>query len=391
LSAEGHGADRQVETVRGSAGVPAVRILIVDDEPGVLHAARRILERRYSVAGASSGPEALEILSREPHDLAIVDVRMPGMNGFEVLKAIKTAHPDTEVIIMTGSISNPEEKLVEAIRERAFYFINKPFEKIVLETLVDRCLERQRLEREKRAYTESLEEGLEQARAFQRMLLPRSFPRFPGLRGDVCYVPSEHLSGDFYDFYQVGPNRVGILIADVSGHGVSAALYTGMVKSEMHPVPEEFESPEALFRSINDKLCTVVRSRYVTALLLLLDLESRRARYVNAGHPGLLTRDGRAWDSTGPPLGMLPGARYETVTVPLARDERLLLYTDGVSEALREDGADFGLERIREAFAATGALPPDRAVAEIVAAARRFTKRETFADDATAIVLQLGS
>jgi sigma-B regulation protein RsbU (phosphoserine phosphatase) len=365
------------------------RILVVDDEPGVLHVARRILARRYTVTGASSGPEAIEILAREPYDLAIVDVRMPTMNGFELLKVIKNAHPDTEVIIMTGSISNPEEKLVEAIRERAFYFINKPFEKAVLETLVERCLERQRLERVNRAYTELLERDLEQARAFQRMLLPKFFPRIPGLRGEVCYVPSERLSGDFYDFFEVGSMRLGVLIADVAGHGISAALYTGMVKSEMHSVPEEWDSPAALFQRINDKLCTFVRSRFVTALLLLLDLETRRARYVNAGHPGVLTRDGRTWDSTGPPLGMLPGGRYEVAELPIAAGERLLLYSDGVSEALRPDATDFGLERLREVFATTRGLPPDRAVTEIVEAARRFTGRETLVDDATAIVLQL--
>jgi serine phosphatase RsbU (regulator of sigma subunit) len=364
-------------------------ILVVDDEPGVQHAARRILSRRYAVSGASSGAEALALLAQEPQDLAIVDVRMPGMNGFELLKAIKQAHPDTEVIIMTGSISNPEEKLVEALRERAFYFINKPFEKAVLETLVDRCLERQRLEREKRAWTEALELDLEQARAFQRMLLPKAFPRLRGLRGDVCYVPSGRLSGDFYDFYDLGPAQLGVLIADVSGHGVSAALYTGMVKSEMHSVREEFAQPAALFERINAKLRTYIRSRYVTALLLLLDFDKRRARYVNAGHPGLLTGDGRIWDSTGPPLGMLPGARYEVTELPLARRERLLLYTDGVSEAMRADGADFGLERVRAAFATARDLPSEKGAASIVDAALAFSGEAALGDDATAILLQL--
>jgi serine phosphatase RsbU (regulator of sigma subunit) len=366
------------------------RILIVDDEPGVQHAARRILSRRYAVGGASSGPEALEILAREPHDLAIVDVRMPGMNGFEVLKAIKNAHPDTEVIIMTGSISNPEEKLVEALRERAFYFINKPFERAVLETLVERCLERQRLEREKRAWTEALEDDLEKARKFQRMLLPRSFPRVAGLRGDVGYVPSERLSGDFYDFFELGPGQAGVLVADVSGHGVSAALYTGMVKSEMHAVREQFEHAGALFEDINEKLCTVVRSRYVTAVLLLLDLRTKRLRWVSAGHPPFLLDDGRQGDSTGSPLGMLPGARYEVAEMALVPGSRLLAFTDGLSEAMRPDGADFGVERLRSTFASTRGAPPDRAVEAVFAAARSFTGKTDFADDATAIVLEVG-
>lgn len=369
---------------------PRARILVVDDEPGLQNTVRRILARNHEVSVASSGPEALAILAHTPHDLAIVDVRMPGMNGFEVLKAIKASHPDTEVIIMTGSISNPEEKLVEALREQAFYFIAKPFEKIVLETLVERCLERQRLEREKRDWTQTLERDIEQARRFQRMLLPRAFPRVPHLRGDVVYAPSEILSGDFYDFFELGRSRVGVLIADVSGHGVSAALYTGMVKSEMLSVRDEFEHPEALFASINERLgVTARRRRHVTALLLILDTETRRLRYVNAGHPGFFTSTGGAWESTGPPLGMLEGATYEVGEAVLAREERLFLYTDGILEAMRPDGTEFGFDRIRTAFDATRGLLPDVAVMETVNAARRFTGSEEFADDATAIVLEL--
>lgn len=367
----------------------SAKILVVDDEPGVQNAARRILARRYEVNCASSGQEALARLATEPHDLAIVDVRMPGMNGFEVLKAIKTLHPDTEVIVMTGSISNPDEKLVEALRERAFYFIHKPFERAVLETLVDRCLERQRLERENRTYTETLEADLEQARAFQRMLLPKSFPQRAGLRGEVHFEPSERLSGDFYDFFPLDGDQLGILIADVSGHGVSAALYTGMVKSEMQAVPGRATDPEQLFEEINESLRMAVRSRFVTALLLIVDPAARRARYVNAGHPSFLTADGRAWESTGPPLGMLPGARYEAREVALGAAERLLLITDGLSEAMNDANADFGLERVRDTFVESLALPPDQAVHAVVEAARIFAGKPRFADDATAILLQL--
>lgn len=367
----------------------SAKILIVDDEPGVQNAARRILSRQYEVNGASSGHEALARLTNEPHDLAIVDVRMPGMNGFELLKAIKADYPDTEVIVMTGSISNPDEKLVEALRERAFYFIHKPFERAVLETLVARCLERQRLERENRDYTAALEADLEQARRFQRLLLPKALPRVPGLQGEVHFEPSERLSGDFYDFYVLEGGRLGVLIADVSGHGVSAALYTGMVKSEMQAVPARAGAPGELFEQINESLRMAVSNRFVTALLVLVDPASRKLRYVSAGHLSFLTSDGRAWESTGPPLGMLPGSRYEVRDVDLGPGERLLLYTDGLSEAMNNEGADFGCERVEAAFASTRSLPPAEAVRAIVEAARRFAGRSGFADDASAIVLQL--
>ena len=364
------------------------RILIVDDEPGIQRAAQRILERRHRVTLAASGAQALEILETKPHDLAIVDVRMPGMTGFEVLKSIKSRHPDTEVIIMTGSVSNPDEKLVESLRERAFYFIRKPFEKPVLETLVERCLERQRLERENRAYTRTLEEDLERARAFQRLLLPGWFPRLPGLRGDVWYRPSERLGGDFYDFFTLGSTAVGIVLADVAGHGVMAALYTGMLKAEMRAVQEDWRDLRRLFRRVNERLLPLARNQFTTAVLAVLDLAGHEVRYVSAGHPSILDDEGRAWESTGPPLGILPGCDFEVRSFPLGRRRRLLFHTDGITEARSVGGAEFGDERLRRVFAANLTTPPDAALAAIVHGVEEFSQGRALEDDATAILLE---
>jgi serine phosphatase RsbU (regulator of sigma subunit) len=368
--------------------VPRARILIVDDEPGIQRSAQRILSRRHQVTLASSGAEALEVLSREPQDLAIVDVRMPGMDGFEVLRVIKTDYHDTEVIIMTGSISNPEEKLVEALRERAFYFIGKPFEKAVLETIVDRCLQRQQLERTNRSHVALLETDLEKARTFQRLLLPSSFPRIPGVRGDVSYQPSERLGGDFYDFFRLAELRLGVLIADVAGHGVQAALFTGMLKSEMRAVFDDAETPERLFQRINDRLAPVMRNQYITAVLAILDFEAHQMRYVSAGHPAFFSGSGLAYESTGTPLGMIAGWKYESRQVALRPSDRLFLYTDGLSESQRPDGEEFGEDRLRDAFLATRPGAPDKALEHIIAASRAFARHDDFEDDATAMVIE---
>ena len=365
----------------------AARILIVDDEPGIQRAAQRILERRHRVTLAASGAQALEILATQPQDLAIVDVRMPGMTGFEVLKSIKARHPDTEVIIMTGSVSNPEEKLVEALRERAFYFIRKPFEKAVLETLVERCLERQRLERENRAYTRLLEADLERARAFQRLLLPSWFPRLPGLRGDVWYQPSERLGGDFYDFFNLGSTAVGVFLADVAGHGVMAALFTGMLKAEMRVVQEDWQDLRRLFRRVNERLLPLARNQFTTAVLAVLDFENREVRYVSAGHPSLLDNQGRLWESTGPPLGILPGCDFEVRRFPLGSRLRLLFHTDGITEARSPSGGEFGETRLHAVFAATHDQAPDAALATLVQQVEGFAGQSGLQDDATMILL----
>ncbi len=367
--------------------IPPARILIVDDEPGIQRAAQRILEHQHRVTLAASGAEALEILAAQAQDLALVDVRMPGMTGFELLKRIKSRWPDTEVIIMTGSVSNPDEKLVEALRERAFYFIHKPFEKAVLETLVERCLERQRLERQNREHTRALEEDLERARVFQRSLLPAWFPRFPGLRGDVWYRPSARLGGDFYDFFSLAPSACGLVVADVAGHGVMAALFTGMLKAEMRAVQENWSDLRRLFRRVNDRLLLLTRNQFTTAVLVVLDFAAGEVQYVSAGHPSFLDAEGNAWESTGPPLGILPGCDYEVRRFPLGSAQRLLFFTDGITEALGDGGAQFGDERLHQAFMATQALPPDAAVAGIVGKVESFVHPAALHDDATVILL----
>lgn len=384
--AKDHEMDR---TPKGSgAPITDARILIVDDEPGIQRSAQRILSRHHQVTLASSGMEALEILGREPQDLAIVDVRMPGMTGFELLRAIKADYSDTEVIIMTGSISNPEEKLVEALRERAFYFINKPFEKTVLETLVDRCLERQQLERINRRQVASLESDLEKARTFQRLLLPRSFPRIPGVRGDVSYQPSDRLGGDFYDFFLLGESKLGVLIADVAGHGVQAALFTGMLKSEMRAIFDDDSAPEQLFQRINNRLEPVMGNQYITAVLAILDFKAHKMRYVSAGHPAFFAASGSAHESTGAPLGMIAGWQYEAPEVNLLPGERLFLYTDGLSESQRPDGEQFGQDRLREVFLETAFGAPDAALEHILQASKNFAHQDHFEDDATAMIIE---
>src|SRR5919197_653023 len=120
---------------------PPARVLVVDDEPGVLRAVRRVLERDYEVHCASTPAEALERAASFPPDLALLDVRMPGMDGFELRRRLAAGHPDLDVILMTGSLTEPDAHLIRAIEEGAFYFIQKPFDRRVLQTLVRRCLE----------------------------------------------------------------------------------------------------------------------------------------------------------------------------------------------------------------------------------------------------------
>ena len=172
------------------------RILVVDDDPGILHALSRILGRRHKVTCVASGPAALEEAQHLRPDLAIVDIRMPEMTGFEVTRGLKAALRDVDVILMTGNAEEPDDNLIQAIDEGAFYFIQKPFDRRVLLALVTRCLELRRLREEREKFLGRVERELEEARRFQQSLLPPPHFERTGLSIDARYLACTELAGD---------------------------------------------------------------------------------------------------------------------------------------------------------------------------------------------------
>ncbi len=148
------------------------RILVVDDEPGMLRAVERVLSENHQVIGTRLSREALSLANEFHPELAIVDIRMPDLDGFELMAQLKARFPALDVILMTGSVDDLDEKLVRAIRSAAFYFIQKPFDREVLRTLVERCVELRRRREDHRQNLKRLETEMAEARAFQQSLLP---------------------------------------------------------------------------------------------------------------------------------------------------------------------------------------------------------------------------
>jgi DNA-binding NtrC family response regulator len=148
------------------------RVLIVDDEIGMLRSAERVLGHDYRVVTSRSPAEAIPLAKEFKPDLAILDIQMPGMDGFELMEKLREQDSGLDFILMTGSIHELDAKLIEAIRKEAFYFLQKPFDREVLQTLVERCLKLRRLDFENRNHVSRMEKELAEARAFQQCLLP---------------------------------------------------------------------------------------------------------------------------------------------------------------------------------------------------------------------------
>jgi sigma-B regulation protein RsbU (phosphoserine phosphatase) len=372
------------------------RILVVDDDPAMLRTVERILAPGHEVQGFPSGDQAMAAFEKQPFDVAIVDVRMPGMDGFELTHAIKSASPRTEVILVTGSVTDLDDKLVRSVKERAGYFITKPFSRAVLTSLVDRALEIQRLEEERDSLIERLTEDLGRARRYQQALQPKGLPRsFGPIRVASAYLSSESVGGDLFDVVPRREDRLLLMVADVVGHGVAAALVTGMVKTAIGRALQDEEDLVRAAGAVIETLAPLGPQRFVTMFLGMVDAHRQTLEYVNAGHPPALLwsrdREPRSLDATTPLLSFGLGLALKPArTVPFRRGDRLALYTDGLYEVRDPGGSEFGRDRLAHTL-----VDFRGSIEETVAAAMEATRRHAGGrppdDDLTLVVAEFGS
>jgi sigma-B regulation protein RsbU (phosphoserine phosphatase) len=343
------------------SGARPGRVLIVDDEPGMLRAAERVLAGSYAVLAASRPSEALRAAAEFEPDVAVCDIRMPEMDGFALAEALKAAHPGIDVIFMTGSSTEPDAALVRAIRSRAFYFIQKPFDREVLLTLVDRCMELRRLRQAERAHTARLERELSDARLVQRALLPEARAVVGAFDVAAELEACRELGGDFCDYEGTRAGGIAFIIADVCGHGASAALFTSLVKSAFHSAAGRDFAPRAVISLLARAVRLFGSGRFLTAIAGRIGGPGMALEYVNAGHPpAALAHDAsgsvRPLESTGPLVSCdLEGATWDVAETEWGSGARLLMCTDGLGEALGCRPSDLSAFLVKNAARMRGA------------------------------------
>jgi sigma-B regulation protein RsbU (phosphoserine phosphatase) len=348
------------------------RILVVDDEPGMLRAIERVLAPHHQVTISGSSTQALELAARAEPDLAILDIRMPELDGFELMAHLKSRHPDIDVILMTGSVDDQDDKLIRAIRGAAFYYIQKPFDRDVLKTLVDRCVELRQRRDENRRHVLRLEQELAAARAFQQGLLPEPDVVLAGTRISCRQTASSELGGDLYDYARDRSGRTALLIADVAGHGASAAMLTAVVKSAFRAAEPDDYHPSSVTERVRAGIAPFGFERFVTLIAARISSSEKHLLFVNAGHP-----PGFFWNArgrrerlpgTGPLLSpAIPDAQWACESRAIGPGDHLLLFTDGVTDALyQDDDSESRLRAVIEQHAGVaGAVLLEALLAEI--------------------------
>jgi serine phosphatase RsbU (regulator of sigma subunit) len=228
----------------------------------------------------------------------------------------------------------------------------------------------------------SFQKELEIARQIQSSILPQEVPRVAGLDIAARYIPMAAVAGDFYDFLAIDENRVGIMVADVTGHGVPAALIASMLKTALAAQLAFASDPVQVLARLNHSLCGKFEEHFVTAGYLFMDVEKQILRYAGAGHPPLVfgATDGRQTtfreiDSNGLVLGLSEGAIYSSLELPFRPGDRCVLYTDGVLEAKNGTQEEFGTSRFLKFLEAQSHLTPASLISALLSELTRWSEK----------------
>jgi len=338
-------------------------VLVVDDAPTNIRVVNEILHDSYKIRIATNGEKGLELAAGMPGpDLILLDVVMPGMDGYEVCTLLKS-NPSTRnipVIFLTGQTETTDE--TRGFEVGAVDYIHKPFSPAVVAARVQTHLALRETRGQLERQLQAIRTELETARDIQLSILPREIPRFAGLDIAARYIPMTSVAGDFYDFLPVDEKRMGILVADVSGHGMPAALIASMLKIAFGAQTPHACDPPKVLAGLNQTLCGKFKTHYVTAAYVLIDMEKRTLNYAGAGHPPLLLRERssgktRAIVQNGLFLGYFPEAKYSAMEVAFGEGDLLALYTDGISEMMNASEEQFGEERLKAFLDENADLP----------------------------------
>jgi sigma-B regulation protein RsbU (phosphoserine phosphatase) len=358
------------------------RILVVDDNDDNSYTLTLYLdlEGYRDVTIANDGEEAVVLLETEPFDLVLLDVMMPRLDGYGVLAWLKAKERLHQLPVIMISALNEMASVVRCIELGAVDYLTKPFNPVLLRARLGASLEKKRLRDEVQGHLARLERELEAARKLQMGMLPQSFPP-PGAAfpWDIhaSIAPALEVGGDLYDVFRAADGSLCFFIGDVAGKGMPAALFMARAKSLIRVVTELTASagappdPAAIIRRVNAELCQSNDEMMFVTLFFGILSPGGVLLYCNAGHnppyrvanDKVQPLDGEA----GIVLGVEPSAVYQTARVSLAPDDRLFLYTDGVTEAFNASDEPFGEARL-EAALARGA-PSSAAVVEAVTAA----------------------
>ena len=394
----------------GSGGGPG-RVLVVDDNELNRDMLQRRLQRDgHTVATANDGAEALRRLAAGPFDVVLLDIMMPGPDGFAVLERMQADPMLRQVRVVIVSAVDDVNSVARGIEMGADDYLTKPINPVLLNARLTAALAKKRVADAETMHARALERELAIGHEIQASFLPETLPVVPGWTMDARLRPAQQVSGDFYDAFAFeAGGRVGLIVADVCDKGVGAALFmalfrtllraasvqrysgltgrgvslsaTGFLSLGAHDAPAADAGRTALASALkvtnNYIALTHPKSNmFATVFFAVLDPASGRLDYANCGHePALVLGAGgvrERLDPTGPAVGMMPDVQFDLRGTTLEAGDTLLAFTDGVTEARAASGELFGTERFEALLAA-----PAPSVRDLLDRIERALQRHT--------------
>ena len=374
------------------------KILVVDDEPDLqplmLQRMRRpIRSGKYVFTFAQNGVEALQKLNADPDiDMVVSDINMPQMDGLTLLEQIPSVNPNIRSVIISayGDMQN----IRTAMNRGAFDFVTKPLDFKDLRHTIARTLRNLVEWREALASRDQLvvlQNELDVASKIQQSILPTEFPQHENYGIHASMEPARNVGGDFYDILMLERDHIGLAIADVSDKGVPASLFMMSSRTLLKGTAIGLPQPGDVLSDVNDLLYEENETAmFVTVFYAVYSPMTGELTYANGGHnpPLLIHADGSSEflpQIGGIALGIAQGIPFPQRTLTLQRGDTLLLYTDGVTEAMNAESEEFGVERLQTIFRDT---PPTSAQATndaVFAAVHAFAGDTPQSDDITCL------
>ncbi|WP_265352772.1 SpoIIE family protein phosphatase [Leptospira soteropolitanensis] len=372
-----------------------IKVLVVDDEP----INRQVLKNHLTLIGcdvleASNGGDAIRMVRDDgPFELMLLDIMMPGMSGYDVCTVLRESYSLYQLPILFLTAKNQITDIIASLEAGGNDYLAKPFDKRELISRAKNLITLKKAVEEQNKFI-AFQNELGLARKLQSSILPEEAPDIAGIKTEFYYEPMDSVGGDFFDFHAISETELGVMVADVSGHGIPAALVSAMLKIAFSTQVRLSREPAQLMTQINSTLLGKMKGAFLTASYIYINLETKEMVHARCGHPPLIIS--RLGDSKpglslpqGKLIGWIPELDIQEDIVSLNSGDRIVLYTDGITEATNPDKEMIGQEIWESMVQRYAGYPISESKRLLLERIKEFTGNRSPDDDVTLVILEI--